>query len=100
MVGLEVEWMAFVQAVFSGMIVCWGYFCIQKIRRIISHNLLAISIEDGLFWVSVSIYVFVQIYYTSSGSIRWYFILGIVLGALSMDKIISWIEKKYQKKQS
>lgn len=100
MAGLEAEWMSFVQAVISGMIVCWGYFCIRKMRRIIPHNLLAVSIEDGLFWLAAAIYLFVQIYHTSSGSIRWYFVLGVVIGALFVGGIIRWIEKKYQKKQS
>ena len=82
MSGIEAEGMAFVQAVLSGMIVYCGYFCIRKLRCMIPHNLVAISIEDGLFWIVVSIYLFVQIYYTSDGSIRWYFVLGVVIGTV------------------
>lgn len=93
MTGLEAEWMSFVQAFFSGMTVYWGYFCVRKFRRIFAHNLIAISIEDALFWMVTSIYLFVQIYYTSDGSIRWYFVLGVVLGVL----IIGFFQKRIGK---
>lgn len=97
MAGLQSEGMAFVQAVLSGMIVYWGYFCIRKLRRIVSHNLIAISIEDGLFWIATTIYLFVQIYHTSDGSIRWYFVLGLVFGAAVMWRSHNTIRKSAKK---
>jgi len=100
MTGLKSEWMSFVQAVSSGIFVYWMYFCVRKLRRIIPHNLIAVSIEDGVFWLATSIYLFVQIYYTSNGSIRWHFVLGVVFGT-----VITWfaqrnIDKKCRKKQN
>lgn len=97
MTGLKAEWMAFVQAVISGMIVYWGYFCIRKLRRVIPHNLMAISIEDGVFWLVTSIYLFVQIYHTSNGSVRWYFVLGVVVGDLLLWRIQRVFEKSAKK---
>ena len=97
MTGLKAEWMAFVQAVISGMIVYWGYFCIRKLRRVIPHNLMAISIEDGVFWLVTSIYLFVQIYHTSNGSVRWYFVLGVVVGGLLLWRIQRVFEKSAKK---
>lgn len=85
--------MIFLQALLSGMVVYSGYYCIRKLRQIIEHNLLAISIEDILFWISVAIYVFVQIYHTSNGSIRWYFVLGVVFGALFLFVVERKIKK-------
>ena len=100
MEGLETEGMSFVQAVFSGMFVYWVYFCIRKLRRIVPHNLVVISIEDGVFWLATSIYLFVQIYYTSNGSIRWYFVLGVVFGAIIIWRVQQYVDKKCRKKQN
>ena len=80
MLGLEKELEIFVHAVIAGMAVYGTYTLLRVIRRIVKHNLLSISIEDFLFWVGTSFYLFIEIYYTSDGSVRWFFILGVVLG--------------------
>lgn len=100
MAGLEAEWRTFVQAVVSGMIVYWGYYCIRKWRRVVPHNLVVISIEDGIFWLATAIYLFVQIYHTSNGSIRWHFVLGVVVGGLITYRIQQYVDKKCRKKQN
>ena len=56
-----------------------------------------IGIEDILFWIFTAVYTFVQIYQTSSGVIRWYFVLGIVVGAFLISKILEKIERKMKK---
>lgn len=103
MSGIEAEGMAFVQAVLAGMIVYSSYTCIRKFRRIIKHNLTAIAIEDMAFWLGTAIYLFVQIYYTSDGSIRWFFALGVVIGAglavLSANIFIKMHKKIVHKKK-
>lgn len=100
MTSLKAEWMIFIQAVFSGIVVYWGYFCVRKFRRVFSHNLIFISIEDAVFWLATSIYLFVQIYYTSNGVIRWYFVLGVVFGALLIWRVQRAFDKKCRKKQN
>lgn len=97
MSGVETEGMAFVQACLSGMIVYSGYYCIRKLRRVWKHNLLAIAIEDIVFWIVAAIFLFVQIYYTSDGSIRWYFVLGVVLGAGTLLVLQRKTEKFHKK---
>jgi hypothetical protein len=91
--GLRAEGAAFLHAVLSGMVVYSGYLCVRKFRLIIPHNLLVITIEDILFWLVVSAYLFVQIYYTSDGRIRWYFALGVVFGGVILGVIQRKIEK-------
>ena len=82
MQGLRVEMIAFLTAMLTGMIVGCAYLCIRKLRRIIRHSLTAVAVEDGLYWTCTAIYIFVQIYSTSNGSIRWYFVIGTALGLL------------------
>lgn len=82
MQGLRTEMAAFLTACLTGMIAACAYLCIRKLRRVIPHTLTAIAVEDGVYWVSTAIYIFVQIYVTSSGSIRWYFVIGTGAGLL------------------
>lgn len=97
MLGIGKEAGIFIHAGLSGLIVVMFYHCIQIIRRLIPHNWLAISIEDFLFWIGMSIYLFVQIYYTSDGSIRWFFVLGVVFGVISSLVLSSNIKKLHKK---
>ncbi len=82
MQGLRTEIAAFLTAFLTGMTVACAYLCIRKLRRVIPHSLSVIAVEDGIYWVGTAIYIFVQIYSTSSGSIRWYFIIGAGAGLL------------------
>ena len=104
MPGIREEMMVFLVAVLSGAIVRLVYQCIRFFRRIVAHRLSAINIEDTIFWISSAIYMFVQIYHTSDGSIRWHFVLGVALGTSLMAVFLRGIEKllkkiySYQKK--
>lgn len=104
MSGVGTEGAAFLVAVLAGMIVYSAYMCIRKLRRLVRHNLLVIAIEDMAFWVGTAVYLFVQIYHTSDGSIRWHFILGVVSGAVILAlsvKICKKINKKmYTKREN
>ena len=91
------ESLAFLEAVLTGMIIYNVYMCIRMLRRIIRHAAAAIALEDLFFWLGTAVYVFVQIHHTTSGSIRWYFILGVVLGSF-LFSCVSKIPGKMQKK--
>ncbi|MDO4452584.1 MAG: spore cortex biosynthesis protein YabQ [Lachnospiraceae bacterium] len=87
----------FVHAVIAGMVVYGTYTLLRVIRRIIRHNLISVSIEDFLFWVGTSFYLFIEIYYTSDGSVRWFFILGVVLGMIFLSFLIFLTKKICEK---
>ena len=89
--------MVFLAAVVSGAIVRLVYQCIRCFRRIVSHTLAAIGAEDLIFWLGSAVYMFVQIYHTSDGSVRWYFVLGIVLGVAFMWVFLDREEKLFKK---
>lgn len=90
---LREELLIFLAAVVTGMTVRLSYRCVSCFRQVVRHSLFAVGIEDLCFWIAAAFYMFVQIYYTSSGSIRWYFVLGLVLGAL----ICSCLLRKFSK---
>lgn len=97
MLGLEKEMAIFVHSVLAGMAVYGAYTVIRIIRRIIKHNLLAVSIEDFLFWTGTSFYLFMEIYHTSNGSVRWFLILGIVAGMIFLSFSVFLAKKTWKK---
>lgn len=93
--GIEKELSSFLQAVLAGNMAYLIYSVLRVVRRIIKHNLFFVSLEDILYWVGMGFYLFVQIYKTSNGTIRWYFVLGVFVGGIVTHYIISKILKKY-----
>lgn len=97
MMQIHEELLVFLNAVITGIIIRLFYQCIAKLREIQRHRLWMIGMEDFLFWILTAAYTFVQIYQTSSGVIRWYFILGVVVGSFFASKILVKIEIKIKK---
>lgn len=97
MQGIEKEVIIFGVAVLSGAGLRLLYRCLGCLREIIRHGTLAMGIEDLIYWIGSSLYLFVQIYQTSNGSIRWYFILGIVVGASLMTVFLGKLKKACEK---
>lgn len=97
MMGIREEFIVLILAVLSGVIVRLVYKCISCFRKIVKHSFILIGIEDFVFWVGMALYLFVQIYHTSDGSIRWYYILGVVAGAGLASLFIQGVEKVHKK---
>ena len=93
--GIEKELSVFLQAGFAGNFIYLLYSVIRVLRRLWTHNLFFVSLEDLFFWIGTGIYLFIKIYHTSDGIIRWYFVIGVLLGGLITHFIISQISKKY-----
>lgn len=98
MPGIREEVLIFVQAFLVGAILCTVYLCLRIFRRIVKHGLLAVSVEDFFFWTASGCYLFVKIYRTSDGNIRWYFVLGVILGAVFLAMLIRKVKKTVAKK--
>lgn len=81
--GIEAELLTFMYAVLTGVVIPVSYYIILLARKLIRHSNLAAGIEDLIFWIIMSGYIFRQMYLTTYGSIRWYFILGMVSGIVS-----------------
>ena len=89
--------MVFLHACLTGITSASAYACLWAFRKILPHRMWAVNLEDGIFWAATSVYVFVQIYHTTSGKIRWYFVLGVVVGVLIMKKTALFVEKLLEK---
>lgn len=97
MVGIKKEMVVFFQALLSGNVVYWTYALLRILRKLIKHNLFFVSLEDFFFWISTAIYLSICLYNTSNGSLRWHFILGVVVGAVLplflIKKLGKWRKK-------
>lgn len=82
MLGIGKEAVIFLYAGLSGIVTFSCYQILCLFRKLIKHHIAVISIEDFLYWLGVSIYLFRQMYHSTYGSIRWFFILGVVCGNL------------------
>ena len=89
----------FLKALLAGNLVCLVYETIRIFRRIIKHHLFWVSAEDLVFWIGTAIYLFMRIYQTSNGVIRWYFVAGVLIGGIATHWILEKIAKKYLAKR-
>lgn len=95
MLGIEKEMAVFAVACLDGVLVSLVYTAIRVFRRLIRHNLFWLSIEDLFFWLGTGLFLFSELYRTCSGSIRWYFVLGIFLGGVLSAIFVEKVVKKY-----
>ena len=79
--GIGVEAEVFLYAVLTGISVLSVYKALSCFRHILPHSSLAEGVEDLLFWLGASVYIFRQMYETTYGSIRWVFVRGVLFGA-------------------
>ena len=97
MLGIGDEISIFLQALLAGNIVLLVYACIRVFRRLIKHDLFFVSLEDFFFWVWAGLYLFVKIYDTSDGSIRWFFIIGVVVGGVCSFFVLHFLSEMGKK---
>ena len=97
MTAIVGEMLGFLTAIISGMVVKLGYQTLCCVRDIWKHNYFLIGIEDLLFWIGTAMYLFVQIYHTNNGSVRWGFILGVVVGVWIASVILKKVKKTVEK---
>lgn len=97
MSGIGTEMEIFVHAVLTGIFAASVYLSLRVIRRLVSHALWVLNLEDAVYWIFTSLYLFVQIYHTSDGVIRWPFVLGVVVGVVIMLVLGHFAQKIEQK---
>lgn len=102
--GIGKEAAFFLYAGLSGVALLLVYQALSCLRKVIRHSSLAVGIEDFIYWIGTSVYLFRQMYKTTYGSIRWLFVLGVAVGVLAeyscvilLKKICGLVKKKLEK---
>lgn len=89
------EGIFFLRCFLSGILMICFYDMIRIVRRIISHNIFAVAVEDILYWVLCGIFIFLLLYHGNGGTIRWFAIAGVMIGMLVYNLTISRYFVKY-----
>ena len=76
-------------ALLHGAFITVVYDLLRIFRRVISHGNFWIGVEDLLFWIWTSLWIFSVLYRENDGSFRMYTILAMVLGMIVYHKTIS-----------
>ncbi|WP_132381617.1 spore cortex biosynthesis protein YabQ [Muricomes intestini] len=97
MLGIGKEAIIFLYAGLSGAVIFFSYGVLRLLRNLIRHHIVVINLEDFFYWVGVSVYLFRQMYKTTYGSIRWFFILGVVCGIVLANFMLSLAKRMYKK---
>lgn len=71
----------------TGIAITIVYDGLRVVRRVIKHPYMVIALEDCLFWVFVSILLFLLLYHMNNGTLRWFAVFGLFAGMLLYKKI-------------
>ena len=82
-------------ALLMGIFITFVYDILRIFRRVISHNAFFVSLEDLGFWIYCGAEVFLLIYHESNGMLRWFAVLGALVGMMLYKKLMSPFLVKY-----
>lgn len=75
-------------AILSGIIITAVYDIIKIIRNVIPHDGFFIGIEDTIFWIFASLFLFSMLYKMNNGTVRWFAIAGSAVGMIVYKKLL------------
>ena len=78
-----------------GIFITFVYDTLRIFRRVIPHNIFWVSLEDIIFWCFCAIEVFLLMYHVSNGTLRWFAVLGAMVGMGLYLKTLSRFLVKY-----
>ena len=82
-------------ALLMGIFITFVYDILRIFRRVISHNAFFVSLEDLGFWIYCGAEVFLLMYHESNGMLRWFAVLGALVGMMLYKKLMSPFLVKY-----
>lgn len=74
------ELVLFMKSVWYGSFLLMVYDCLRILRRVIPHSSGMIAVEDLIFWVGSSLFLFSSFFRENSGILRGYLFAGVVSG--------------------
>jgi len=79
----------FLTTVIMGIIAAFIYDWFRVFRRIVKHNNMFIQLEDCLYWIFVSLTVFIIMLNKNYGEIRVFLVCGVFIGMIVYFILIS-----------
>lgn len=87
--AIATELQFFLISILWGAIILFVYDFLRIFHRIIKHNTVLLAIEDIIFWVVASVFIFAMIYNSNNGIIRGFSVIGVSLGMVFYHYTIS-----------
>lgn len=87
--AITIELKFFLISILWGAIVLLAYDGLRILRRLIKHNGFFLAVEDLLFWVITSVFIFAMIYQVNNGVIRGFSVMGMAIGMVLYHYILS-----------
>jgi spore cortex biosynthesis protein YabQ len=78
--AIAIEMQFFLVSILWGAIILFVYDLLRIFRRLVKHNEFFIAIEDLIFWVLASLFIFIMMYQQNNGIIRGFSIMGMGIG--------------------
>ena len=78
----------FLHSIVMGLVITFAYDWLLILRRLIKHKSFWVSVEDFFFWFACGIGVFYMLYKENNGILRWFAVVGALLGMLLYKGII------------
>ncbi len=79
----------FLHSIVMGVVITFVYDWFLIFRKLLKHNILWISFEDFLFWAGCGVGVFYMLYRENNGVLRWFTVLGAMLGMILYKALVS-----------
>lgn len=87
--AITVELHFFLVSILWGAIILLAYDALRILRRLIRHNSFFLALEDLIFWVIASVFIFSMIFKLNNGTIRGFSVLGMGIGMILYHYIFS-----------
>ena len=92
---MENENVFLLYALWMGIFITFVYDILRIFRRVVPHTNFWVSLEDIGFWIYCAAKVFLLMYHESDGTLRWFAVLGALVGMLAYKKLVSPFFVKY-----
>lgn len=89
----EVEFLGY--SFLTGVLILILYDILRIFRRVFIHSAGAIGVEDFMYWMLVTFFIFSMLFRENNGAIRWFSVVGIFLGMVLYNVTISLFFVKY-----
>ncbi len=87
--GILEELQFFGLAVLRGIFILILYDLIRIFRRIVPHGVLAVALEDVLYWAGTALLIFQLLYRENDGAVRGYALFAVAAGMLFYHQTVS-----------
>lgn len=87
--AITIELQFFLISILWGLIILFVYDNLRILRRLVKHNNLVIAVQDLIFWVTASVFIFAMMYRENNGIIRGFSVMGMAIGMVLYHYILS-----------